>query len=396
MVYAICNDFYPTLEKKLNRISKKCVKNGNPFIFRKIGEEVRKIHKNDHEENVKFIMVEVEGMEKFANWEFIATLENHSSGNIIRRYNTTIDVPEKFLYSGNFCEHCNSKRHRKNLYIIHNVETDEWKQVGGNCLMQYTNGLNMEYVAAWMDGITELEENNGIIGESYTPYYMVDEVISYAAEIIGKIGYFNANADLPTKRLVSYLLVNRLDDAIKKMNYDLKSFKVEFSQKDFFHDETEETVRKIMEYYENLEDSSEFVHNVQVMLKEGYVTGKNIGYLCYLPEGYAKHINKVKRDEARKAEKANSEYFGEVGKRYKNIPVQSIEVITSWETMYGRTYIYRIILENSCVLTWKTSKWLFLDDEGEKVNVEKITFTVKEHKEYKSEKQTEVTRCKIN
>lgn len=33
MVYAICNDFYPTLEKKLNRISKKCVKNGNPFDF---------------------------------------------------------------------------------------------------------------------------------------------------------------------------------------------------------------------------------------------------------------------------------------------------------------------------------------------------------------------------
>lgn len=47
MVYAICNDFYPTLEKKLNRISKKCVKNGNPFVFQKIGEEVRKIHKND-------------------------------------------------------------------------------------------------------------------------------------------------------------------------------------------------------------------------------------------------------------------------------------------------------------------------------------------------------------
>lgn len=155
MVYAICNDFYPTLEKKLNRISKKCVKNGNPFVFQKIGEEVRKIHKNDHEENVKFIMVEVEGTAKIANWEFIATLENHSSGNIIRRYNTTIDVPEKFLCSGNFCEHCNSKRHRKNLYIIHNVETDEWKQVGGNCLMQYTNGLNMEYVAAWMDGIAE-------------------------------------------------------------------------------------------------------------------------------------------------------------------------------------------------------------------------------------------------
>ena len=64
-------------------ISKKCVKNGNPFVFRKIGEEVKKIHKNGHDENVKFIMVEVEGTAKIANWEFIATLENHSSGNII-------------------------------------------------------------------------------------------------------------------------------------------------------------------------------------------------------------------------------------------------------------------------------------------------------------------------
>ena len=306
------------------------------------------------------------------------------------------NIPEKFLYSGNFCEHCNSKRQRKNLYIIHNAETDDWKQVGGNCLMQYTNGLNMEYVAAWMDGITELEENNGIVMDSYTPYYKVDEVISYAVEIIGKIGYFNTSAYLPTKRLVSHLLFNRLNNAIELINYDLESFNVEFSQNDFFHDETEEIVQKIMEYYENLEDSSEFVHNVQVMLKEGYVTEKNIGYLCYLPEGYAKYINKAKRDEAKKAEKAKSEHFGEVGKRYKNISVQSIEVITSWETMYGTTYIYKITLENSCVLTWKTSKWVFLDDEGEKVNVEKITFTVKEHKEYKSEKQTEVTRCKIN
>ena len=395
MIYAICNDFYPALEKKLNHISKKCAKNGNPFIFQKIGEEVRKIHKNDHEEYVKFIMVEVEGTAKIANWEFIATLENHSSGNIIKRYNTTIDIPEKFLYSGNFCEHCNSKRQRKNLYIIHNVETDEWKQVGGSCLMQYTNGLNMEYVAAWMDGITELEENNGVVMGSYTSYYEVDKVISFATEIIRKIGYFNASADLPTKSLVSCMLVNRLDKAIRLINKDLKSFKVEeFSREDFLRDETAETVQKIMEYYSNLDDSSEFIHNVQVILTEGYVTRKNIAYLCYLPEGYAKHIQKEKRDKAREAEKAKSDYFGEIGKRYKDMPVKSIEVVAAYESMYGIMYIYKIMLENSCVLTWKTSKYLFSCDE--EVNVEKITFTVKEHREYKSEKQTEVTRCKIN
>ena len=390
VTYAICKDFYPILEKKLNRISKKCVKNGNPFTFQKIGEEVRKIHKDNHDEYIKFVMIEVEGTAKIENWEFIATLENHNSGNIIRKYNTNIDVPEKFLHSGNFCEHCNSKRQRKNLYIIHNVETNEWKQVGGTCLMQYTNGLNMEYVAAWMDGITELEENDGIAIENCTPCYQVKEIISYATEIIGKIGYFNSKSDLPTKYLVRCLLTRGLDDAIKLINEALEKYKVEFSENDFFMENTEKTVLNIMEYYNNLEDSNEFIHNIHVMLSEEYVDIKNIGYLCYLPEGYKKHIQKENKKEAEKTKSVKSNYFGEIGKRYKDKSVKSIEVVNSFETVYGIMYIYKIILEDFSILIWKTSKSLY------NVDVEKITFTVKDHKEYKSEKQTEVTRCKIN
>ena len=394
MVYAIYEEFYNDVEKKLNRIARKCSKNGNPFTFEVKGEEIREIEVNPQTKKTeffKFILVEVEGTAKIDNWECIAVLEVHEVGNIIRRINTEIEVPSRFKTTENLCEHCNSKRQRNNLYIIHNTETDEWKQVGGSCLVQYTNGLNMEYVTAYMDGITELEENDGIIGGSLKPYYDVENVIGRAYEFISKLGYFNAQSSLPTKDLVKEILYGKdYEKSLEWINKQLKFYDVEISRKDLYKEDTNDMVEKIIEYYNNLDDNSEFNHNIKVMLSEGYVLGKNIGYLCYLPQGYAKHIQ-METERVKRAEmSAKSEYFGEVGKRYKDKAISSINLVTLWETQFGLTYVYKIILNDCTVLTWKTGNSL----DCEKA-MENITFTVKAHKEYKGEKQTEVTRCKI-
>lgn len=391
MVYAIYEHFYPDVEKKLNRIAKKCKKHGNDFTFEIKGEEIKESYNKelDITEYHKFIMVEVEGTAKIDNWECIAVMEVHDIGNIIRRINTEIDIPERFKHTENICEHCNTKRQRNNLYIIHNTKTDEWKQVGGNCLMLYTHGLNMEYVSAYMDGITELEEHNGIIGHGKA-YYNVKDIISYAVEVINKTGYFNANSAIPTKYLVSELMHNGLNKAIEEINEQFTDARlnVRFCNNDFHKDNTKTTVEEIINHYKNLEDNSEFIHNIKVMLSEEYVLARNFGFLCYLPEGYAKHIQK----EVEKAKKVETKYFGEIGKRYKDKIIQDVTLITSWETQWGITCIYKIILEDNSILTWKTNSSLYIN-EGEKFD--KISFTVKEHKEYKGEKQTEVTRCNV-
>lgn len=391
MVYAIYEYFYPDVEKKLNRIAKKCIKHGNDFTFEVKGEEIRERYNKElgMTEYHKFILVEVDGTAKIDNWECIAVLEVHDVGNIIRRINTEIEIPERFKHTENICEHCNSKRQRNNLYVIHNIETDEWKQVGGNCLKLYTGGLNMEYVTAYMDGITELEEFDGIVGHGKA-YYHVNDILSYAVEVINKTGYFNAQAMLPTKYIVSVLMYNGLSRAIELINKDFKDARldVRMSEVDFHKESTMDTVEQIINYYKNLEDDSEFVHNIKVMLNEEYVLPRNIGFLCYLPEGYAKHIQK----EIEKAKKVETEYFGEVGKRYKDKVISDISLIASWETQWGYTGVYKITLEDNSILTWKTNSYLHLDRNEE---FDKITFTVKEHKEYKGEKQTEVTRCKV-
>lgn len=396
MTYAIYEEFFTDVEKKLNRVARKCIRNGNPFTFKVVGEEIREIEVNPQTkktEYFKFILVEVEGTAKIDNWECIAILEVHEVGNIIRRINTEIEVPSRFMHTENFCEHCNSKRQRNNLYVIHNTETDEWKQVGGTCLIQYTNGLNMEYITAYIDGITELEENNGIIGGNYKPYFNVENVIGRAYEVIKKTGYFNAESNLPTKWLVRELLYgNDLDKSIEWVNKQLRNYNISFSRKDFYKEDTDKIVEKIIEYYNSLDDNSEFNHNIKVMLNEGYIDGKNIGYLCYLPQGYAKYIQKEKERAKRTELSAKSEYFGEVGKRYKDKVISSINLVTLFESQFGITYIYKILLDDYTVLTWKTTKSIDIDSK----EAENITFTVKEHKEYKGEKQTEVTRCKIN
>ena len=83
-----------------------------------------------------------------------------------------------------------------------------------------------------------------------------------------------------------------------------------------------------------------------------------------------------------------SEYIGKVGDRI-TILISDYRVITSWETQYGITAIYKITDENGNVFIWKTSGGI-VDD------TKKISATVKSHNEYNGTKQTEITRCRVS
>ena len=396
MQYAIHETLFENVEKKLNRIAKKCEKHGNDFVFEIVGSEIREEKKGDEViARHKFIIVEVEGVAKVDNWEFIAVLDIHADGNIIRRCNNDVELPERFKNSENICEHCNTKRPRNKLYIIRNTETGEFKQVGGNCLNLYANGLSMEYVASWLDGITELEENDGVFCSGGKTYYSVRELVNYANIIINKVGYLKNDPygnDTSTKSLVSNLIhrdvfASTIEKRVESLNNELANhlFDVRFSVADFLADNADE-VDAILYYYKSLPDNSEFNHNVKIMIDEEYVPYNYLGYICYLPQGYNKHIEREVERASRIAEK--HEHWGEVGKRYRNIDIKNVRGVAAYETAYGIMRIWNIVIEDGTVLTWKTSNTI-CDDYST------IDFTVKAHGEYKGIKQTEVTRCKI-
>lgn len=101
-------------------------------------------------------------------------------------------------------------------------------------------------------------------------------------------------------------------------------------------------------------------------------------------------------EEARiKAEKAISQYVGEVGGK---VEIECTYIGSPWFEVrsfsgYGveTMYIHTFKDANGNKIVWKTGKFLGLE-EGMKVTVKG---TVKAQDEYKDEKQTVLTRCKV-
>lgn len=384
-VYAIPECRYEGLTKKLDRIARKCERFGNPFTVNRIGEEYRT------EDGItrKFVTLEVSGVAKVADWEFVGTVEVHDGGNVIRCA-PDMEMPERFRHTSNVCEHCRTERPRNNLYVVRNVKTNEYRQVGGSCLALYTHGLNMEYCTAWMDGLMEVEDaadDDWRDGESLGPvYYDVERVITLACAAIDKGGYGSSQSAYPTRAVVSELLRHgmSLDTRIDRANAWLPNG-VRLTKDDISSVDASR-VRAIMDHYMALEDDGDFAHNVKVLLNEGYARPENIGYLCYLPAGYARHLEQAAARESRSSER--HVHYGEVGRRYKGVAVKSVRESGSYTTAYGVTTVYTIVLDDDTALTWKSSKSIDVDTCGRSVD-----FTVKEHGEYRGEKQTLVTRC---
>lgn len=401
MLYMIYEGFFEEVEKKINRIAKKCKKYGNDFTYNKVGEEVREIKDEfGRKRFYNFICIDVEGTAKINDWEFVATLEVHEGGNVIRKYNTEIEVPVRFWNTGNVCEHCGVSRNRNNLYIIHNIVTDEWKQVGKSCLKLYTGGLNAEYVAAYMNGITELEERNGYIGGHIRPLYPIKEALSYAVEIIDKLGYINAEGRRPTKWFVRNMICNSFRQGIKENNKLLEFDgldKYSFSDSDFNKEGTEERVEKIIEYWKNLDDDSDFNKNIKAFIREGCIDIKNIGFVTYMPEGYNKYVLLMGRKRLER-ETETEGHFGNIGDRVKNAKVRYIKRLAVYETAYGVNQFCKIVLDDGRVFYWSGKGIDFYRWNGtEDVEIipVSVSFTIKEHGEYNGNNQTKVTRCKV-
>lgn len=144
----------------------------------------------------------------------------------------------------------------------------------------------------------------------------------------------------------------------------------------------------------------------------------------YTPEHEAKLIaQRLKRQEQRRAEfeaenakriaeqeererkiaeeKAKSEYIGKVGDKIDMIVTFKFEA--SFDTLYGEMYIYSFKDEAGNTLVWKTSSLMMmdgLDSNGNNIFVRKgdkirIKATIKDHNEYRDEKQTIITRAKV-
>lgn len=392
--FAIYEGNMERLVKKITRIRNKCEKYGCEFHFAEVGEEFRTIELEDGSEVVaRFILVEAEGIAKVNGWRFVAVIEHTDKGNIINKA-FEIEVPERYYTSSSVCEHCNSNRNRKDTYLVMNEETGEFKQVGKSCLKDFTGGMSAEGVAQYTSLFEELIEGEAPCGGYGEVYYPVKEFLMYVAETIKHFGYVRTqDSEISTRdRAYNYFKVTHGGCFLEKVEERLRQ---EMESVSFNANSNSELVEKALEWLESQELDNNYMHNLKTACSLEYTAYRNLGILASLFPTYnreleyqAKKAEQERQRALQQASEQNSAYIGNEGDRVE-IDVHSMECVTSWDTAYGVTRIYKIVDKKGNVYTWKTGNFI----ESEKVS--KVKGTVKSHNEYRGIKQTELTRCKV-
>lgn len=417
MRYSIPECNIENLEKKITRIRKKCAKYGCEFKYERVGEhfEEKTFYESDDGvfgefdrgdyvvnswvETVKYIDVECEGVAKINGWKFAATLEYTDKGNIIDAV-PGIEIPDQYYHCAPWCEHCKTRRDRKTSFVVLNEDTGEFKQVGRGCLVDFTGGLSAEWAAqveSFFKEVSEASEHYG--GGSGKTYFKVRDFMVYAAEAIRLFGYVkNESSGVSTsERAVScYLVKNGYRYAKSHKDIYDESVARGFDVK---RQDSIDLADVVIKWAIENENGSNYFHNLRVACSLEYCDRYRVGILVSAfpshNRGLEIQAEKLERERKAALEARRSNHVGEVGKRVSFVPVEYL-CVTSWETMYGTTYIYKFEDESGNVFTWKTGTGVCDYQDGKKIMTPvKITGTVKEHKEYRGVKQTELTRCRV-
>lgn len=393
--YAILEANMERLEKKLTTIQNKCKKFGCFFSYNKVGEEFRTLKdEKGVEYQAKFILVEVEGKAVINDWMFVASVEHTEKGNIINSTGCSIEVPERYYTSEPFCEHCNSRRARKDTYIVMNQVTGEFKQVGKSCLKDFTNGMDATIVSKYYSFFDELIKGEEPNGCGYIePYYDTKEILVYAYECIRCFGYVKRDCLRSEKstweRTFDYWCVNH---GFTKWIPEHLVVEYKKQMKDAgFNPESESTIKAVedaLAWIVEQETSNNYMHNLKVVCTSKYVSAKNAGIAVSLFPTQNKDLEYQKKQEAKRNADAASEHVGEIGQRI-TFKIASATCLTSWETEWGITKLFKVVDYSGNVFTWKTSVFPDFD------KAETITGTIKAHSEFRDCKQTELTRCKV-
>ena len=407
--YMIFEGFIDDLQKKMTRIGNKCRKYGLEFNFRLTGnDEIRtieqKIDGQKIEHKLRYVEVEAEGKAQINGWQWLASIESTDKGNLIHSAQD-VTVPVKYYTSDCYCEHCKTKRWRKYLFLVKNMETGEIKQVGKSCLADYTHGMSAEAIAQYRSLFTGLEEEEerepsfGGYGFCEYEYFDVEEVTRFICETIRHFGYVPKGQD--GKRATAYLAEDFLDIShgnwshFKFREDDFYKLKAQMEQIGFdaeFPDTVKQAHDALAWIAEQDDSKSAYIHNLKLICSDKDCKRYHYGILASLIPTWNKSlVREAERKEKQKIE-INSKHIGEIGKR-ETFDIASTEIVTSWETDYGMMWLVKFVTTDGNVLMWRSSSVHNLPDDLSKVK--KIVGTIKDHDEFRGIKQTFVNRCKV-
>lgn len=303
----------------------------------------------------------------------IAKVEHLDGGNIVTAFGT--ENKQEWSNLDCHCEHCKSNRQRKFTYIVKHTDGSE-KQIGSTCLKEYC-GID-PLAIGYRNELADILLNDDIDHHDFNSYpvqkvYDPVKVLALAIKIEKAHGYVKSGDPGSNKE--------RLTEEIKGVRLEDNEFA-----------EAEKMASEITALSD--EEAREFLlDNVKSILNSTYCKALHFGYMAYAPVACRRRIEELARREELKAKheaECGSQYIGKEGERI-SFAVSEVKLLTSFETAYGYTYLYKFVDVLGNVLIWFASRTL---DESE-CKAKVFNATVKSHSERDGVKQTVITRCRI-
>jgi hypothetical protein len=234
------------------------------------------------------------------------------------------------------CSHCKTKRKRKKTFILYSEESNSFKQIASTCLRDFT-GHDGQKIFAFLEQVRSFvakekdyddEMPFGSVDrrfylKSISIYCKRELLFAFAIEVIQKIGY-------KSKKQVEFEGGNSTAYEIEEAYFSLFIEKDEEEAKQ----QKETLVRKhnnliqdiILSYKQEQgeeEEFNNFLLNCKSLVRRDLLELSQSGMIAAMVNSYLKQ---KKKEEEQLAENVITEFFGNIGEKYKNVHVKCIFV----------------------------------------------------------------------
>lgn len=303
-------------------------------------------------------------------WQLVAVLDLSLGSALLRKLPSAygIDIPDIFLdMDAHYCEHCHTKRQRKFSFIVLHEESNEFRQIGSSCLIDYVGHVNAEKIAQHC-AMYDIEAQARAKDNTMHGPRLFDLATVVALGLEDDRGYISnkqAKADRDNG-LVAYStashVMNCLADRLLPSNASVAH--------------AEEIIRWAFERFSS--PSNDYEYAIKVILDAGTVTDRFIGYAVSIIGAYKASQVKAVQPESR--------HIGEIGKPI--VGVLTVTYVKEIDSQYGPSLLVVGKIGNDSVKFFSKD---FSIEKGDRYN---LKGKVKAHEFYKEE-QTVLNYVKL-
>lgn len=393
--FDIHQSMMPAFEQAIGKLNKKATKLGvAPITIMQLGSEWKEIKKAQE----LFIKVSIMGeAPKINGWEFVGTIDRETGTAIVKSMPGKL-IPEQFRHSAGVCDHCHTARYRKETFIVRNIQSNEYKEVGRNCLKDFLGHTDPNAIAQYMSWWANMDEwmtafNGDDDGENWgsnqNRLVHLMEFMAHVVCAVDKFGWVSgAKAREYNETHMEGFLSSTSSDVQNSM-FNPRATKLPVTPENW------ETARKVIDWVRgplnDKKNKNEYEYNLVAILSDESTTWKNLGYAASAYPAYQRFMDQFTAYQAKQKTAQSSEFQGKVGEKIeRNVTVGRCKVM---DGAYGTTTLVPFVDDEGNHYNWFASgdvtQTFPLDSKM------KIRMTVKKHDVYNGVKNTYVLRVKV-